>query len=90
MDYEILVDGKSINKGTLPIAQLNIKPQAKTNVGVEAIAAAVADADNKGKEILVNVNFRLCYDTPLQKAGDVVDPPSCAAPLPMPPTLAKP
>lgn len=72
MDYEILVDGKSINKGTLPIAQLNIKPQAKTNVGVEAIAAAVADADNKGKEILVNVNFRLCYDTPLQKAGDVV------------------
>ena len=70
MDYEILVDGKSINKGILPIADLNIKPHEKTSVGIEAVAKAVAG--NKGKEILLNVNFRLLYDTPLQKAGDVI------------------
>lgn len=62
MNYQILVDGKSFGKGTEDISKLNIQPQARMTVTIDAIGKALTNPDYKGKEVLVNIEFNSISD----------------------------
>ncbi len=70
-DYEVLVDGKSVAKGSENLSSA-IPPQGKTTFTIDALAKAFANNEYEGKEILLNVNARLLNDEPLLKKGEVV------------------
>ena len=72
LSYEIYADGLLLDKGSQSISSLAIKPQSKATVTIDAIAKALADDANKGKELLANINFRLLNDTQLLPAGEIV------------------
>lgn len=69
--YEIFVDGKSVDS----MDDLLIKgfaPHTKANRSIAKLVEMMADEQYKGKEILVNFEFKLKEDDPLQKAGTVI------------------
>ncbi len=71
LSYEIVVDGKKIfeaQDASLPV----IAPQKKATIEIAAIANALANEEYKGKEILVNFEFKQYEDAPLQKASTVI------------------
>lgn len=70
-DYEVLADGKSIAKGDGQLSQ-PIPAQGKTAYTIDAIPKTLANQDYKGKEILLNIVFRLSKDEPLMKKGEVI------------------
>lgn len=72
LSYEIYADGLLLDKGSQSISSLAIKPQSKATVTIDAIAKALADDANKGKELLANINFRLLNDTQLLQAGEII------------------
>lgn len=71
--YEILVDGKPIAKSQdMPLSNVTISPQGKSIIDIVAVKEAFNNAEYKGKEILVNFDFKLAKDEPLQKAGEII------------------
>ena len=72
MNYEVLVDGKVADKGSVDISKLGIAPQAKAVVVVDAIAKAAADEACKDKEVLVNIDFCLSENQGVLNAGEKV------------------
>ena len=71
LSYEIVVDGKKVfeaQDASLPV----IAPQKKATIEIAAIANALANEEYKGKEILVNFEFKQYEDAPLQKASTVI------------------
>ena len=71
--YEILVDGKPIAKSQdMPLSNVTIAPQGKSIIDIVAVKEAFHNAEYKGKEILVNFDFKLAKDEPLQKAGEII------------------
>lgn len=71
--YEILVDGKPIAKSQdMPLSNVTIAPQGKSIIDIVAVKEAFNNAEYKGKEILVNFDFKLAKDEPLQKAGEII------------------
>ena len=70
LNYTIMVDGKveasGYNNG------LDIQPQQRAVVTVDAIAKAVANEAYKGQEVLVNFEFTLAQNEPLLKSGTVI------------------
>ncbi|MDE5738945.1 MAG: DUF4981 domain-containing protein, partial [Bacteroidaceae bacterium] len=72
MNYAIVVGGKQEDAGKVGLDNLNIQPQQRAVVTIEAIAKAVGNEAYKGKEILVNIEFTLAKDEPLLKAGTVI------------------
>ncbi|MBO7580463.1 MAG: DUF4981 domain-containing protein [Bacteroidaceae bacterium] len=72
MNYVIVVDGQVEDGGGILLDNLNIQPQQRAVVKVDAIAKAVANEAYKGKEVLVNFEFMLAQDEPLLKSGTVI------------------
>ena len=71
LNYEIVVDGKKIAEAqetSLPV----IAPQKKAVIEIAAIKDAFANNEYKGKEILVNFEYKLKKNDPLLKAGTVI------------------
>ena len=71
LSYEIVVDGKKVfeaQDASLPV----IAPQKKATIEIAAIANALTNEEYKGKEILVNFEFKQYEDAPLQKASTVI------------------
>ena len=71
LSYEIVVDGKKVAEAqdaSFPV----IAPQQKATIDIAAIKNAFTNEEYKGKEILVNFDFKLTEDDPLQKAGTVI------------------
>lgn len=70
LNYTIMVDGKveasGYNNG------LDIQPQQRGTVTIDQIDKILASDASKGKEILVNVEFKLEHDEPLLKAGTII------------------
>ena len=61
--YEILVDGKPIAKSQdMPLSNVTIAPQGKSIIDIVAVKEAFNNAEYKGKEILVNFDFKLAKD----------------------------
>lgn len=71
LSYEIVVDGKKVfeaQDASLPV----IAPQKKATIEIASIANALTNEEYKGKEILVNFEFKQYEDAPLQKASTVI------------------
>ena len=71
LSYEIVVDGKKVfeaQDASLPV----IAPQKKATIEIAAIANALTNEEYKGKELLVNFEFKQYEDAPLQKASTVI------------------
>lgn len=62
LDWELLADGKPVNKGT--IATLSLLPQTSTNLSIPVSATL-----NKSKEYFLNVHYRLKQKEPLLPSG---------------------
>jgi len=72
MRYSLLADGKEIVKGDVNVGRMRIVPQGRQIITLEGVAEAVANDDNKGKELVLRVQYVLDEDTQLQKIGEIV------------------
>ncbi len=71
LSYDIVVDGKKIAEAqdaSLPV----IAPQKKATIEIAAIKNAFTNEEYKGKEILVNFEFKQNTNDPLLKVGTVI------------------
>lgn len=71
LSYDIVVDGKKIAEAqdaSLPV----IAPQKKATIEIVAIKNAFTNEEYKGKEILVNFEFKQNTNDPLLKVGTVI------------------
>ncbi|MCR5042660.1 MAG: DUF4981 domain-containing protein [Bacteroidaceae bacterium] len=71
LSYDIVVDGKKIAESqdvSFPV----IAPQQKATIDIAAIKDAFTNEAYKGKEILVNFEFKQNTNDPLLKAGTVI------------------
>ncbi len=71
LSYDIVVDGKKIAEAqdaSLPV----IAPQKKATIEIAAIKNAFTNEEYKGKEILVNFEFKQNTNDSLLKAGTVI------------------
>lgn len=71
LSYDIVVDGKKIAESQdapFPV----IAPQQKATIDIAAIKNAFTNEAYKGKEILVNLEFKQNTNDPLLKAGTVI------------------
>ena len=74
MDYTVLVDGKQVFKveGQLPPDVPAQGKQSYTLLEYNTVAETIASPENQGKEILLNVDYRLMMGDPLLKKGTVI------------------
>lgn len=70
LNYTIVVDGKVEASGANNT--LDIQPQQRANVTIDWMDKILANDAFKGKEILLNLEFKLEQDEPLLKAGAVI------------------
>ena len=71
--YEIVVDGRSVVKSKdMPMADVTIAPQGKSIIDIMAVKEALSNEKYKGKEMLVNFEFKMKNDEPLLKEGTVI------------------
>ena len=71
LDYEVLADGKTVASGKVENMPA-VKPQEKTTITIDAVAGIMANKEYEGKELLLNLNFRLTEEEPLMKRGTIV------------------
>lgn len=70
--YKLLADGKSVASGDDPMDSYKIGPQERKVIELEGIAKAVADEANKGKELILRVEYMLIRPTALQQVEEIV------------------
>ncbi len=72
LNYLIEAEGTQIATGKVDVEALNIAPQTKKTVNIDAIAKALSDSRCQGKEVVCNISYALNKDCQLMKAGEVV------------------
>ena len=70
--YQVLADGRVISTGAGELAKEKIAAQGRKAILLPAVAKAVADAENKGKELVCQITFELAKPTALQKKGETI------------------
>ena len=71
LDYSLTADGRIITSGTVaPLPA--IKPQEEAALCIADVAAAMTNKDYEGKELLLNLAFRLSADEPLLAQGTAI------------------
>jgi beta-galactosidase len=70
LNYTIVVDGKAEASGSNN--HLDIQPQQRATITLDWLDKILANDAFKGKEILLNLEFKLEQDEPLLKAGTTI------------------
>ena len=68
--YTIKADGKKVFGGAIPLANYNIRPQARATVRIADIVNALNE--QKDKEVVCTIECKLAAATALQAAGEIV------------------
>ena len=71
LDYEFLVDGKSVTSAK-SVPMPTVSPQGKVTMEMDVFSEILNNEAYKGKEILVNFEFKLKKDEPLMEIGTVI------------------
>jgi len=72
LNYQVLADGKEVAKGSQNVGMMRIVPQGRQKLNIEEAAAALENAEYKGKELVLRLEYVLTADTKLQKKGEVI------------------
>ena len=72
LHYAIEAEGEVVEKGTVDVAKLNIKPQARKTITIPAIANAMKNKKLEGKEVVCNISYRLNSAANLMATGESV------------------
>ena len=70
--YIIEAEGEKITEGSISLAKYKIAPQQSKVISLPDYAAALADARCQGKEVVLNLQYRLAAEEPLLAKGFVV------------------
>ena len=70
--YTVEAEGEKITEGNLALAKYKIAPQQSKVISLPDYAAALADARCQGKEVVLNLQYRLAAEEPLLSKGFVV------------------
>lgn len=72
LDYAIESEGKVLSNGTINLDKYNIMPQTSKTVAIPNYAKIVGSKSNKGKEIVLNLRYKLNSDASLLKKDDEI------------------
>ncbi len=72
LNYTIEAEGVTVDRGTIDVVKLGIKPQARKTITIPAIAKALKNKAWEGKEIVCNIEYKLINPAMLLNAGDIV------------------
>ena len=70
--YTVEAEGEKITEGSISLAKYKIAPQQSKVISLPDYAAALADARCQGKEVVLNLQYRLAAEEPLLSKGFVV------------------
>ena len=72
LDYAIEAEGKVLSNGSMNLDKYNIMPQTSKTVAIPNYGKVVGDKKNKGKELVLNLRYKLNSDVSLLKKGDEI------------------
>ena len=72
LDYAIEAEGKVLSNGTINLDKYDIMPQTSKTIAIPNYGKVVGDKRNKGKELVLNLRYKLNSDASLLKKGDEI------------------
>lgn len=72
LDYAIEAEGNVLSKGTINLDKYNIQPQTSQTIAIPNFGKIVGNKKNKGKELVLNLRYKLNSDSLLMKKGDEI------------------
>ena len=72
LDYAIEAEGKVLSNGTINLDKYDIMPQTSKTIAIPGYGKVVGDKKNKGKELVLNLRYKLNSDASLLKKGDEI------------------